>query len=398
VPNLVPTSGVERAMGELLVRGRPALAGIAAIVAAACGGGGGAAVDAGRDAAIDAASPDAGPTVVDTGSIELADCQAFNRRCEGPSADDPACGACQYRVRYRGDVCTAAAPCADVFVYWSAFTCDHPGLAEATAALLASHPRTVMLCVQPIYPGEILPTSLGAPERDDRTLTAALERLRPGGDLGVWSGANLLMGGCSMGATRYPVVAARYPDDARWLGTGKNAVCVSDGVVDIVAQDRFVGEGTGPSCAGRHTRVAHAYTREAATGVHACSASPGGQCACDPAHASLAYPGDCGGGDCVAFDSIVTTAGGFAPGVDADAFAIRHWRLITEGGRWRDDLAARCERDVVPAAGFAALCALLDADDDHTCAALDLPDAPHCSAYNSRLGELCLDWFAGLSP
>ena len=371
-----------------------ALAGLALL--AACGGGG-VAPDAGHDATFDAGGPDAAPAVIDTGSIELTDCQAWNRRCEGADAADPACGACQYRVRYRGDQCSPVAPCADVFVYWAAFTCDEPALDQVTAALLAGHPRTVMLCVQPLYPGEVLPTTLGAPERDDRTLTAALDRLRPGGDLAVWSGANLLMGGCSMGATRYPVVAARHGEDARWLGTGKSAVCMSDGVVDIVAQDAFVGEGTGPSCAGRHARVARAYTRAAPAAGHACGASPGGQCACDPAHASLRYPGDCGGGDCVTFDSIVRSADAtFAPGVDADTFAIRHWRLITEGGRWRDDPAARCERDVVPADGFAALCALLDADDDHDCGAVVLPDAPHCSYYNSHLGELCLDWFAGL--
>ncbi len=44
----------------------------------------------------------------------------------------------QYRVRYRGDVCTAAAPCDDVFLYWSAFDCDTPALADATTALLAA--------------------------------------------------------------------------------------------------------------------------------------------------------------------------------------------------------------------------------------------------------------------
>ena len=96
-----------------------------------------------------------------------------------PDASDPRCGACQYRARFRGDQCTAAAPCDDLFLYWSAYDCETPALIAATDALLASYPRTVILCAQPIYPGEILPTSLGAPERDERVITAALTRLRP---------------------------------------------------------------------------------------------------------------------------------------------------------------------------------------------------------------------------
>jgi hypothetical protein len=356
------------------------------------------------DGALDAAVPgdggvDAAPMIVDTASVYLDDCQALPRRCEGPAAADPRCGSCQYRVRYRGDACTAAAPCDDLFVYWAAFDCDRPELATITTELLGSHPRTVMLCVQPIYPGEILPASLGAPERDQRVMTEALTRLRAGGELGVWSGANLLHGGCSMGATRYPVVAARYPEEASWLGTGKNGVCMSDGVIDLRAQDVFVGEGTGQSCAGRHRRVASSYTRTVPTATHACGASPGGQCACDPAHAALAYPGDCADGDCVDFDSIVTRGPGgaaFAPGVDPASFAVPHWRLITEGDGWEADLANRCERDVVPAGPFTDLCSLLDAAPSHDCTITHLPDAPHCSQYNANLGELCLDWFAAL--
>jgi hypothetical protein len=372
---------------------------LGALLTMACGGGG-AAVDAGDTIgdAIDGAALDAA-AIVDTGSIFLDDCQAWPARCEGPAATDPRCGACQYRVRYRGDVCTAAAPCDDVFLYWSAFDCDTPALADATTALLAAYPRTVMLCAQPLYPGEILPTSLGAPERDQRVVGAALARLRPGGDLGVWSGANLLHGGCSMGATRYPVVAARYQVDAAWLGTGRNGVCMSDGVVDVRAQDAFVGAGTGPSCAGRHRRVASAYTRATATAAHACGGSEGGQCACDPDHAWLPYPGDCGEGDCVDFDSIVTRGPdgpAFAVGVDAASFAVPHWKLVTEGGRWADDLANRCERDVVPAQPFTDLCALLDAAPDRDCAIEHVPDAPHCASYNANLGPLCLDWFATL--
>lgn len=363
-----------------------------------CSGGGGAAVDAGPDAVVVDAGPDAA-SVVDTGAVYLADCKLFNRRCEGPNAADPDCGTCQYRVRYRADACSAAAPCDQLLLYWAAFDCDHPGLAAATTELLTTHPRTVILCAQPIFPGEILPTTLGAPERDDRVVTAALARLRPGGDLGVWSGADLLFAGCSMGATRYPVVAARYADDAGWLGSRKTAVCMSEGVVDIAAQDAFIGPGTGTSCAGRHGRVVHGYTRAVPMTGHACTDSPGGQCACDPAHTALTYPGDCGGGDCVAFDSIVATADRqFAPGVTADSFAVEHWKLVTEGERWRDDLANRCERDVVPAAPLTTLCALLDADDDHDCAIVHVPDAPHCSYFNDNLGRECLDWFTALAP
>lgn len=372
------------------------------VALAACSGGGGQPPDAGPDApaAPDApTAPDAGPSIVDTASVFLDDCRGFNRRCEGADATDPRCGACQYRARYRGDQCTAAAPCDDLFLYWSAFDCDTPALLDATTALLGSYPRTIVLCVQPIYPGEILPTSLGAPERDQRVITAALTRLRPGGDLGVWSGANVLHGGCSMGATRYPVVAARYAEDAGWLGAGKNAVCMSDGVIDVRAQDEFVGSGTGPSCAARHRRVAHAYTRAAPTAAHACDASDGGQCACDPAHAALSYPGDCADGDCVEFDSIVARdAAGprFAAGVSAASFAVPHWKLVTEGDGWEADLANRCERDVVPAGPFTGLCALLEVDPAHDCTIAHLPDAPHCASYNANLGPLCLDWFAAL--
>ena len=374
------------------------------LVAVACSGGTGQPIDAMTDSGQGDAGGidgevDAGGTIVDTGSVYLEDCRAFNLRCEGADAGDPRCGTCQYRARYRGDVCTAAAPCDDLFLYWSAFDCDTPALIATTTALLTAYPRTIILCAQPLYPGEILPTSLGAPERDQRVVSAAQARLRPGGDLGVWSGANLLLGGCSMGATRYPVVAARYGADADWLGTGKNGVCMSDGVVDVRAQDAFVGAGTGTSCAGRHRRVASAYTRAAPVPGHACAASAGGQCACDPAHAWRSYPGDCDDGDCVAFDSIVGTGGAgpaFAPGVDATSFAVPHWKLVTEGDGWHDDLANRCERDVVPAGPFTDLCALLDASPTHDCTIAHLPDAPHCSSYNANLGPICLDWFASL--
>ena len=73
-----------------------------------------------------------------------------------------------------------------------------------------------------------------------------------------------------------------------------------------------------------------------------------------------------------------------------------HWKLVTEGDGLHDDLANRCERDVVPAGPVTDLCALLDADPDHDCTVVHLPAAPHCAYYNTHLGEVCLDWFATL--
>jgi len=364
---------------------------------AGCGGGG-------TSALLDGAAPtdaaiDTGPVRVDTGSRFMEACKVFNRRCEGAAAGSPDCGSCQHRTWYRADVCSATAPCPDLLLYWAAFDCDQPELVATVAALQIAYPDVVVACAQPIYPGEILPASLGAPERDDAVIADLFAHLRPGGELGVWSGANLLMAGCSMGATRYPVVAARYPDDARWVGATKTAACFSEGVVDLSTQDRFVGEHTGPTCDARHRRIAHAYTRELPVDGHACDSSALGQCACDPAHAALTYGGDCADGDCVAFDSIVRTSSAgvtFAPGVTADDLAIRHWKLVTEGGGPAIEPARRCELDVVDGAPFAGLCGLLDDDPDHDCVHEDFPGASHCAYFNSHLGELCLDWFRGL--
>jgi hypothetical protein len=197
------------------------------------------------------------------------------------------------------------------------------------------------------------------------------------------------------------VVAARYPDDAQWLGSAKNGVCFSDGVVSIDYQDTFIGEaiGTGGmSCGGRHQRIATAYTVGDPVVGHACSTSPQGQCACDPGHAFRAYPGDCADGDCVAFDSIVTaTPTGFAlaSGVTPDRFAVPSWRLVSEGDSFRTT-AERCERDIVPEAPFRALCDVIDADPAETCSFVSLPDAAHCSAYWEDIGAICVDWFEAL--
>ncbi len=357
-------------------------------------------VDAGLDAGDDAGSgADQEARVVDTAAIYLEECKAFNLRCEGAHADDPLCGACQLRIRYRADACSPEQPCDDLFLFWAAVHCDLEGFAEMSDEILAAQPGFVTACVQPIYPGEILPGSLGAPERDEAVMDSLFQSLRPGGELAVWNGENLLMGGCSMGATRYPVVAARYEQDALWLGNRKTAVCMSDGVVDIGRQDRFVGEGTGPSCAARHRRIVHAYTVVQPMPGHACQDSPQGQCACDPAHVHIPYTGDCAEGDCVSFDSIVVEENGafvFSDGVTAGDFAVPHWKLITEGGFWADDLDQRCENDVVDGAPFVGLCQLLDADEAHHCVHESFPDALHCRYYNAQINELCINWFMTL--
>jgi hypothetical protein len=204
-----------------------------------------------------------------------------------------------------------------------------------------------------------------------------------------------------MGASRYPVVAARYPDDAQWLGTHKTAACMSDGVVSVKYQDAFVGEaiGTGGmSCAGRHARIARAYTVEAPSATHACTASPQGQCACDGAHASRAYPGACADGDCVAFDTIVepSTAGfRLAPGLGPDDFAIRHWRWFVEGSAFRET-TQRCDCDVAPEEPIRGLCDELAASGTHTCELVARPNTPHCGTFAQDLGASCLDWFEAL--
>lgn len=261
------------------------------------------------------------------------------------------------------------------------------------------HPDYVTACVQPLYPGELLPSSIGAPERDVAVMSALTAALRTGADTGAWTGERLLMAGCSAGASRYPVVAARYPDDAQWLGTRTTAACFSDGVIDVAYQDRFVGEAAGgASCAMRHDRIARGYTVASPTAGHACAGSPGGQCACDPAHASRSFPGDCGDGDCVAFDSIVGDGPGglaLAPGVVPGDFAVRSWKLVGEGDRFRAT-AQRCERDVVGEAPMAALCTALDADPDRTCTFLSLPDSQHCGTFMRDLGTICVDWFETL--
>ncbi|MFO0676795.1 MAG: hypothetical protein U0169_09680 [Polyangiaceae bacterium] len=335
----------------------------------------------------------------DTGAIFLAGCEALPSPCAGNA--NPDCGKCQYRV-VRGEACTAEAPCDDLLLYWSNFGCDAEDLSSFVTGLVGDHPDLVVACVQPMFPGELLPSSMGAPARDDRLVDAVFTRLRPGGDLGVWSGKNILTGGCSAGASRTPVVSARTTTDERWLGSAKNAACLSDGVVSVVEQDRFLGEGValgGADCGGRHSRVVSAYTTGSPVAGHSCTASPGGQCACDPAHASRAYPGTCGDGDCLRHDTLVTRDGTgpfrFSDGLDASALAIKHWKFVVEGDGFTDS-KDRCSKDVTPKAPFAGLCAAIDASSDHDCELVDRPSAPHCAAYASQFTNLCLDWFRAI--
>jgi hypothetical protein len=330
--------------------------------------------------------------VVDRTSFVEA-CTAFNHPCTAMNGAD--CGKCQYRFKLDATRCSDAAPCDNVVLLWSNFGCDADGVDAMFDAVLARE-GYIAACAQPLYPGELLPASIGAPERENAVVAELFAAIG-----GAWSGANILHVGCSMGASRYPVVAARYPDDASWNGTRKSAACMSDGVISIVDQDRFVGEAVGTggmSCAGRHSRIVRAYTNAAPAAGHACTGSPNGQCACDAGHASLMYPGDCGDGDCVAFDSIVQRAGAgfaFAPGVTAGSFAVRHWKILGEGSAFRDT-AMRCERDVVDAAPMQGLCSALDADPDRTCTFVDLPNAPHCATFSQSFAPTCLDWFDAL--
>ncbi len=337
--------------------------------------------------------------LVDTQPILIESCTSLPSACDQNSGPD--CGKCQYRVMHDAH-CSKARPCDNLLLYWANFGCQDEGFARAMTRLVAASPDFIVACVQPLLPGEILPVTLGAPERDQAVVPQVLARLRDANDLGVWTGKNLLMGGCSAGASRYPVVAARYSEDDNWLGTDKNAACMSDGVVDIVAQDRFVGEGVrlgGQSCAGRHGRIVSAYTLDTPMPGHRCESSPGAQCACDAAHTFRSHPGDCGDGDCVIFDSIVgqnqSGTYGFSAGVSPQDFAIDSWRLISEGSDWESE-RERCEQDVVPEGPYRALCGLIDAAPNHRCEHVSQPSAGHCAYYNANLKTACLDWFRDL--
>ncbi|MBM4381334.1 MAG: hypothetical protein FJ086_18850 [Deltaproteobacteria bacterium] len=87
--------------------------------------------------------------------------------------------------------------------------------------------------------------------------------------------------------------------------------------------------------------------------------------------------------------------GGFAfsPGMDASSFAVRHWRLVSEGSALTQD---RCGKDVVAGGPVLGLCSALEAGPQHDCTPVEFPNAPHCSAYWNSLDSTCVDWFEGL--
>ncbi|RME44017.1 MAG: hypothetical protein D6795_18565 [Deltaproteobacteria bacterium] len=334
----------------------------------------------------------------DTGPQYLDACLDFNSNCEGSS--DPNCGKCQYRIRYRQENCSKRHPCDNLFMLWAAQTCEGDTMTGLLDQVLEANDDFATACITPQFPGETLPVTLGAPEREALLIPYLFQRLRDPADLGIWNGKNLLMGGCSAGASRYPIVAARYPDDAAWMGAEKNAACFSEGVISIAEQDRFIGEklDSGASCPGRHQRIIAAYTRDTPLPGHRCQDSPQNQCPCDPLHTSIPYPGDCNEGDCVTFDSVVVQAGNtflFNEGISSADFSIEAWKLMSEGSRW-EDTNGRCQNDVVPKAPLQGLCELLDADPQRSCTFVEQPTSPHCAYYGQHINEVCVDWFRGL--
>lgn len=339
-------------------------------------------------------------SIADSGPQHVAACEAMASRCAGFTEQN--CGKCQYRLRYDRKNCSRAKPCDNLFVLFTAGTCEGGAPVKAMDQIISKNSDFVTACVAPQVPAQMLPVSLGAPERDRALLKVVLDRLRDASGLGVWSGKYLLFGGCSAGGTRYPVVAARYPDDASWVGTAKTGACFSDGVLSIAYQDAFIGEklGAEPSCRSRHGRVINAYTADTPQPLHGCSNSPNKQCPCDPNHRFKTYSGDCGDGDCVTFDSIVVQqqGGGFAlaGGVQASDFAVRHWRLISEGSSFAAT-ANRCDKDVCPEGPYKALCAALDAAASHTCTFVSKPTQPHCAYFYADLNKSCIDWFRALA-
>ncbi|MEN9798171.1 MAG: hypothetical protein RL653_1867 [Pseudomonadota bacterium] len=346
-------------------------------------------------------TPDSGHTPVvlpDGGDGGLVDVTGFAPGCNGmPStcAEFDAgtnCGECQYRLRYDASRCSPATPCDNLLLVWAAMKCDSDEWLTVEDAL-EGRSGWMTACVQPAWPGEVLPTTIGAPQRDTAVMSALLGEAR-----GPWSGKNLLMVGCSAGATRYPLVAARTDADDAWTGSIKTGVCMSDGVYNVPHQESFIGQGLldgGESCAFRHRRIALGFTSESPTPGHSCSGNS--SCACNPAHSVRTRPGACGGGDCVEYESIVVPAAGgaltFAPGVGASSFAVRHWRLVSEGASFTREA---CAKDVVAGAPVLGLCAAIDSGPDHECSPVEFPNAPHCAGYWNSLETTCVDWFDGL--
>jgi hypothetical protein len=352
-----------------------------------------------EDARVEDAQPEDASQALDANTslddrvAYLESCQALPHDCAARDLG-PRCGQCQYRTMIDTTQCTRESPCDRLFLLWAAMDCASEE-AGNTMRAVASRPGWVAACAQPLFPGEMLPTTLGAPARDNDTVSAIFNALRTSG---VWTGQDLLMGGCSAGATRYPVVAARTPDDTGWLASRTNAACFSEGVFDLATQDRITGEGaaTGAtSCGFRHQRIITGFTSATARPGHGCEASPGAQCACDPLHATRSWPGSCGSGDCLSYESIVSPSGSFASGITGADFAIPNWKLVSEG----NDFAAtpdRCVRDVVPEAPIASLCQRIDEDPTRTCTLDRFPAAAHCSTYWRNLSTGCLSWFEAL--
>lgn len=374
---------------------------LVAVLCAACGGGG----SNGGSAPSPTPPPLTG--LVDSGVLFMDSCTQWNSASRGPAG--PNDGKCEYRYVFNADVCKKDAPCDNLLMYLAPLNCSGEGISQFLVNMATIVPGFAVACVQPLAPGEILPVSLGAPQRDIEVMSTMLNRLKDPAQLGVWSGKNLLFAGNSLGATRYPVVAARYTADDLWLGTQKTAACMSDGVVNIGYQDRFIAEGPGGlaslSCESRHNRIINAYSvRTAAQSEpHSCDTTAdavAGHCACNPTHAYPIYAGDCGNGDCAQFDTIVErkAAGwAFAEGVSAQSFAVRHWKLMEEGSSFANT-TDRCSKDVVPAEPFRALCTLLNQDANHSCTFVSKPLASHSVYYTNQANfkSECIDWFNGL--
>lgn len=330
----------------------------------------------------------------------MPSCVSMTHNC-GSLSPNPRCGQCQYRVRFERGQCSPDKPCDNLFLIWAAMDCSESVVQGAMDKVLTSRPGWVAACAQPAYPGEMLPTTLGAPTRDSAVMAALWQALKTDPATGVWSGKNLLMAGCSAGASRYPIVAARTNADDQWVGTMKTAACLSEGIYDVPFQDEFIGTGLqagGASCQGRHRRIAEAYTVASVVAGHSCHSSAQGQCACDDAHATRRWPDSCGDGDCLKHDSIVvsTDAGvTFAGGVSGADFAVPNWKLVSEGSSFSAP-TTRCEKDIAPAAPLAGLCELLEAAPATRCTYATFPEAPHCSAYWQNFNSECVDWFEKL--
>lgn len=283
--------------------------------------------------------------------------------------DKTKCGQCQYSLFFSHGSCTAEKPCKNLLVYWSPFGCETEGLSDMLLNLARENSRLIVSCMQPHYPGETLPSSLGAPERENLLYGEVFTRLRRGGDIQVWSGERLLHAGCSIGATRYPVVAGRLDVDEQWAASEVTAVCISDGVLDVKAQLAYVREGGARrDCLNRVKRVTSKYDDKKCRG----------------------------GMDCYTYDSIISN-NTFADGISASSFAAKNWKIITEGGSYQSG-DERCSKDIVLGDPMHTFCNLINAEDGYSCELKKYPLTPHCKAYKKpdEFKEQCIEWFFGL--